>query len=227
MRTLAGIGIGAISSIAPAYTAELASDKSRGVILGLFQVSILQNAGVRNRTLLLLLTFAIGFWNLITSIPQLFFIEKRGRKPVLLVGSIILAIGMFILMLSTLIHQLAKDDKQFYLAIPGIVIFLAGFEIGIGPVFFVMIAEMFPEKVSNIISCLLMTLMWISNLIVVTVYSPLSKAIGDKGVFIITFVFSSILVVFTIFVVKETKGMHSKQNLQIEQEKNHDINNVV
>ncbi|KAA6392009.1 MAG: hypothetical protein EZS28_012460 [Streblomastix strix] len=40
MRTFAGIGIGAITTLAPSYTAELASDKRRSILLGIYQVNI-------------------------------------------------------------------------------------------------------------------------------------------------------------------------------------------
>ncbi|KAA6383545.1 MAG: hypothetical protein EZS28_020926 [Streblomastix strix] len=99
---------------------------------------------------------------------------------------------------------------------------------GIGPVFFVMIAEMFPPSVSNVASCLTMTVLWIANLIVVTVYSPLSNWIGDSRVFIITFVFSFALVLFTVFVVKETKGIHTNKNGELEKnDKKEEQSNIV
>ncbi|KAA6400419.1 MAG: putative sugar porter family MFS transporter [Streblomastix strix] len=221
IRAFAGIGVGSIATLLIV-----------GLVLGLlyhftglnvitfYLPEILANAGVQNRTTLLLLTLAIGVWNSITSIPQLFFINRVGRRMVLLVGSIVQLFGMFLLMLSTLLPVLVKNEKSYYMAIPGIIIFFAGFEIGIGPVFLVMIAEMFPEKITSATSCFLMTVMWIANLTIVTIYSPLSNSIGDSGVFIITFVLTFILVVFTIIVVKETKGMYPRTNKAICQEEN-------
>ncbi|KAA6396936.1 MAG: hypothetical protein EZS28_007536 [Streblomastix strix] len=247
MRSLSGIGAGMIATMAPAYTGELSSLKWRGVLVSLVRVTmtggviigyllnipfnyvndgwryefvILKNAGVQNRLTLLLLTLVVGVWNCLTSTPNLFLLDRLGRKKVLIFGSIVQTIGMFFIMLSNWIPALADNGRSYYMAIPGIVVYLAGYEVGIGPLFMVMIAEMFPETVTSAVSSLMMTIMWVSNLIIVTVYSPLSKAIGDRGVFIITFVLSFSQVIFSIFAVKDTKGMHKRHNQGVLQEDN-------
>ncbi|KAA6398631.1 MAG: hypothetical protein EZS28_005841 [Streblomastix strix] len=182
------------------------------------------NAGVSRRIMSLVLSFVIGTWVCIMATPQLFFIDRVGRKKVLVFGSLIQVIGMFILMLSNLIPYLVDNKIQYYMSLPGIILFLSGIEIGIGPLYLVMISEMYPEQYTSAIISFMVTVMQISGLIVTTAYSPLSSKIGDSGVFIITFTLCMFQIIFSIFFVKETKGMYPRSNMNMNQNMDMDAN---
>ncbi|KAA6385737.1 MAG: hypothetical protein EZS28_018735, partial [Streblomastix strix] len=56
-----------------------------------------------------------------------------------------------------------------------LVIYIAGFEFGLGGVFYVLIAEMFPSRVAGVVSCMNMLILWVFADIIVTVYEPLAN----------------------------------------------------
>ncbi|KAA6384520.1 MAG: putative sugar porter family MFS transporter [Streblomastix strix] len=145
---------------------------------------ILEKAKMSKRISFLSVTLAIGVWNTLLTLPPLELIERYGRRTVLLIGSFVTTIGMLLIAIGYLVPKLVERDISYVLAIPGLIIFITGFEFGIGGVFYVLIAEMFPSKVAGVVSSLNMLIVWICADIIIALYQPLAKKISEGKVFI-------------------------------------------
>ncbi|KAA6394162.1 MAG: hypothetical protein EZS28_010308, partial [Streblomastix strix] len=151
-------------------------DQFTGINVVIFYMPmILEMAKLTQRLKLLSVTLGIGVWNALLTLPPLILIEKTGRKSVLIAGSAMQTIGILLIAIGYLVPSLVNRNLQYVLAIPGLVIFIAGFEFGIGGVFYVLIAEMFPSKVAGVVSSMNMLIMYICTIIVVTIFEPLAN----------------------------------------------------
>ncbi|KAH7815584.1 putative Sugar Porter (SP) Family MFS Transporter [Monocercomonoides exilis] len=173
-------------------------------ILMYYAPSLLSQAGITTRVLSLSLTVVIGLWNTACSIVPLFIVDRFGRKLLLIVGSIIQAIGMLLVALSYTVSSLG--EYSYAMAIPGMVVFLAGFEFGIGPVFFIVINEVLPPSVSALSSSISQFIMWIGNIVIILVFQPIANGMTMGGFFFLLMGICVLQLLFSIFVVRETKG---------------------
>lgn len=165
--------------------------------------TILEGAGITDRVVSLSVTVAIGFWNFLTSLIPFILVDRFGRKILLIIGTFIQGIGMLFVALSYTIDF----DKSYALAIPGIIIFLLGFEGGIGPVFFIVINEVFPSSVSALSSTISQFIMWLANIIIILIFQPLADAMTMGGFFFLIMGICLLSSIFCVFVVFETKGI--------------------
>ena len=108
-----------------------------------------------------LLISCVNFVSTIIAIP---LINKLGRQWLWFGGYIVDAIAMVLF----IIHYAAVNTTT--LLIVASIIFLVGFELGPGPVFYVLCGELFPEEVRAKCSGIASTMNWIFNIIVVLIF---------------------------------------------------------
>eukprot|EP00735_Rhodelphis_limneticus_P014536 TRINITY_DN8575_c0_g1::TRINITY_DN8575_c0_g1_i1::g.8590::m.8590 TRINITY_DN8575_c0_g1::TRINITY_DN8575_c0_g1_i1::g.8590 ORF type:complete len:491 (+),score=103.01,sp/O52733/XYLT_LACBR/27.31/4e-44,Sugar_tr/PF00083.19/3.5e-75,MFS_1/PF07690.11/46,MFS_1/PF07690.11/8.6e-17,MFS_1/PF07690.11/83,TRI12/PF06609.8/0.53,TRI12/PF06609.8/0.035 TRINITY_DN8575_c0_g1_i1:42-1475(+) len=127
-----------------------------------FSPKIFEDAGQADKKLILTMV-VVGLWNFLSSLITPFFVDRFGRKPLMLfalglmgMGSVLMAIGFAAL----------GDSDRIGLAVPAIMMFLLGFEIGPGPLFYVLAAELFPNNIREAGLSLTSIIVWTCNLIV-------------------------------------------------------------
>lgn len=145
---------------------------------------------------------AVGITNMIFTIIAMFFIDKFGRKTLLLVG----AVGMFLSLSGAAIHY--YDETLF--GSTGVVVFIVGFiaffAFSQGAVIWVFLAEIFPNKVRSKGQALGSFTHWIMNAIIGLVFPIALTSFGGGNVFMF---FAVMMIPFFFFVWKvmpETKG---------------------
>jgi sugar porter (SP) family MFS transporter len=145
---------------------------------------------------------AVGMTNMIFTIIAMFFIDKLGRKTLLLIG----AIGMCISLAGAGMHYL----NPHFLTGAGVVVFIVGFiaffAFSQGAVIWVFLAEIFPNKVRGKGQSLGSFTHWIMNFVIALVFPSALAAFGGGPIFMF---FAIMMVPFFIFVWKmlpETKG---------------------
>lgn len=146
-------------------------------------------------------TVAVGVTNMLLTIVAMFFIDKLGRKTLLLIG----AVGMCI--------SLAGAGLSFYAGASGgililvcIIGFIASFAFSQGAVIWVFLAEIFPNKVRAQGQALGSFTHWIMNAIIAWTFPTVLTQLGGGNAFMF---FAVMMVPFFIFVWKmmpETKG---------------------
>ncbi len=102
----------------------------------------------------------LAFVNLIFTFVAMFTVDKFGRKPLLYIGSIGMIIG-FLLLGITL-----QQERVGMLSLIGVLIFIASFALSMGPVVWVLLSEMFPNKIRSVAMSVAVAAQWAANYVV-------------------------------------------------------------
>jgi len=146
-------------------------------------------------------TFIIGLTNFAFTLVSFWAIDRYGRKPLYIGGSL----GMFVALL-LLTWAAMMDRFQGSIVLVLILVYLAFFSSAIGPVFWTLVAEIFPNHIRGTAMTVPVLTQWVANAGVV-LFFPLAFHQAGKA---ITFGFLAAMAlaqaVFTWFFVPETKG---------------------
>ncbi len=146
----------------------------------------------------LLQTVFIGGINLFFTFLAMALVDKIGRRPLMLMGAGGLAI-LYIIIAQLLVAKSALVGG-FLLAAIGT------YAISLAPVTWVLISEIFPNKVRGIATSIAVLCLWAAYFILTFSFPVLAKWIGMHNTF---YIYSAICVLGFMFVwekVKETKG---------------------
>jgi sugar porter (SP) family MFS transporter len=187
-----------------------------GVLLAVFQQitgintviyyapTLLQGAGLGNNAALLA-NVVNGCVNVGMTIVAIWLLDKVGRRPLLLSGTAGMAVGMVIVGCAFIggsdLHGAAAG-----VAIAGLLIYTGSFAIGLGPVFWLLIAEIYPLRIRGAAMSVASMANWGANFVVTISFLTLLNAISGVGVF---FLFGFLTVVALAYFwrkVPETKG---------------------
>ena len=154
-------------------------------------------------------TVLMGIVNILFTLLAVFTVEKWGRKPLLISGSIGMAIGAFGVALCNIVTGLPA-----IISVISIMIYSASFMFSWGPICWVLISEIFPNTIRGAAVAIAVAFQWIFNFIVSSTFLPMYNMrlgeMGDKfGHMFAYALYGIICVVAAIFVwklVPETKG---------------------
>ena len=108
----------------------------------------------------LLLTIIVGIVNFLFTIIAVKTVDKKGRKPLMLIG----ALGMAIAMLA--LGFVFFSGATGYLALGCMMLYVASFALSWGPVTWVLLSEIFPNKIRGKAMAIAVAAQWISNYLV-------------------------------------------------------------
>ena len=144
-------------------------------------------------------TVIMGFINIIFTLVAIFTVDKFGRKPLLIIGSIGMAIGMFAIGLLAYLNIIGVSTLIF------IVIYTASFMMSWGPICWVMISEIFPNTIRGKAVAIAVAAQWITNFIVSSTF-PSLLAFNISFTYCLYGVMSVLSAMFVWKMVPETKG---------------------
>lgn len=145
---------------------------------------------------------AVGVTNMVFTIAAMFFIDRFGRKTLLLVG----AVGMCFSLAGAALHYYVESLFSGVGVVVFIVGFIAFFAFSQGAVIWVFLAEIFPNKVRAKGQALGSFTHWIMNAVIGLVFPVVLARFGGGNVFMF---FGAMMIPFFFFVWKmmpETKG---------------------
>ena len=145
-------------------------------------------------------TVLMGIVNISFTLVAIFTVEKLGRKPLLITGSLGMAIGAIGVALAD-----ALPGVPGIVGVLSIMIYSASFMFSWGPICWVLISEIFPNTIRGAAVAIAVACQWISNFIVSSTFVPLytwSPAF-TYGMYAL---FCIIAAVFVWKLVPETKG---------------------
>ncbi|GFU72043.1 facilitated trehalose transporter Tret1 [Trichonephila clavipes] len=142
--------------------------------------------------------------------------DKAGRKSLLLISGIGMAISLSVLGTYDYIGESNASFKSDYEWIPlvSLIIYITAFSLGFGPIPWLMMAEMTTIRTRSLIGGLATALCWAFVFIVTKTFQALEVSIHDYGAYFLYAGFSILSCIFTIFCLPETKG---KQIEEIQQ----------
>lgn len=153
-------------------------------------------------------TVIMGIVNILFTLVAVFTVEKLGRKPLLIWGSIGMAIGALGVAMSNIL------DVHPLMPVISIMVYSAAFMFSWGPICWVLISEIFPNTIRSAAVAIAVAFQWIFNFIVSSTFVPLyNMRAGDMGesfghVFVYA-MYGIICIIAAWFVYKlvpETKG---------------------
>lgn len=148
----------------------------------------------------------LGAVNLVFTFVAIYQVDKWGRKPLLIVGTIGMFLGIGTLGFSIYMNQLGL------VSLIGMLTFIASFALSMGPVTWVLLSEIFPNKVRSTAMSVAVAVQWLFNAIVANTFPIISGSEINTNVFngaLPYFIFAGLCVVTILFVWKfipETKG---------------------
>ena len=153
-------------------------------------------------------TVIMGIVNITFTLVAVFTVEKIGRKPLLIWGSIGMAIGAIGVAMSNIVTLPALFP------VISIMIYSASFMFSWGPICWVLISEIFPNTIRSQAVAIAVAFQWIFNFIVSSTFVPMyNMSMGDMGTkfghFFAYALYGIICIIAAWFVAKlvpETKG---------------------
>jgi SP family xylose:H+ symportor-like MFS transporter len=164
--------------------------------------------------------------NLVFTFVAMFTVDKLGRKPLLTIGGFGMLIG-FLMMGFTLYFSdysnvnaaglPALSSSEGMISLIGVLIFIASFAMSMGPVVWVILSEIFPNRVRSIAMSIAVAAQWLANYFVTQTFPMIVGSDANKlqlngGTWnnsLPYFIFSAFIFILIIFVWKfipETKG---------------------
>jgi SP family galactose:H+ symporter-like MFS transporter len=168
-----------------------------------FAPVIFQSAGLSSASAAILATAGIGAVNVVMTMLAMWLIDRTGRRPLLMAGLLGMGISLCLLAFGFLSH---KGPILGWITAASLSAYVGCFAIGLGPVFWLLIAEIFPKEKRGRFMAVATTANWLANLIVALTFLSLVEFLGRPTVFLLYagVAFSALLFVRSF--VPETKG---------------------
>ena len=154
----------------------------------------------------LLETIVVGSVNMLFTLVAIWTVDKLGRKPLMIVGSVGMGVSLFVM---GLVAYYQKTELWVLVLVLG---YIASFALSVGPVTWVIMSEIFPTRIRGRAMAIATFCLWGANYIVSQTFPMMNenKWLVEKFHHGFPFwVYCSLCVVLAVFVwlfVPETKG---------------------
>jgi len=166
----------------------------------------LTNVGFGNSAAILA-NAGIGVINVTMTLVAIRFIDRVGRKPLLLLGAAGMALSLAILGLtSLLLPEPSGVSLVGIITLVCLALFIAAFAVSWGPIVWVMLGEIFPLKVRGSAMAVATVLLWGANFVVSLSFPVLLEALGLGWLFLGYALIGLAALFFVRYFVTETKG---------------------
>lgn len=145
-------------------------------------------------------TISIGIVNLLFTLLAMWQVDRLGRRPLMLFGSLGLSI-IYIVLAVILQNHMPPGLVSIF-----VLLAISIYAISLAPVTWVLIAEIFPNKVRSEASMIAVVSLWGAYFILVFTFPVLAKSLGTYGPFYLYAVICMLGFLFVKSKVKETKG---------------------
>jgi sugar porter (SP) family MFS transporter len=188
-----------------------------GVMLAVFQQvtgintiiyyapTLLSSAGLGNSAALLA-NVVNGAVNVLLTIVAIRLLDRVGRRPLLLGGTAGMALAMILVALTFAFSGGQLHGDVAYIAIAGLLIYTGSFAIGLGPVFWLLISEIYPVTIRGQAMSIATMANWGANFVVTISFLTLLSAIGNAGTFFLFAALSITALTYFQRKVPETKN---------------------
>jgi sugar porter (SP) family MFS transporter len=170
-----------------------------------FAPVIFQAAGISSASSAILATAGVGVVNVAMTVVAIRLIDKVGRRALLLCGLLGMTVCLLLLGLGFAIG--GSSAALGWVTAFSLAAYVGFFAIGLGPVFWLLIAEIFPLYIRGRGMGIATIANWTSNLLVTVTFLELIVVLGRPGTFFFYAALTAVAYGFTWFQVTETKGL--------------------
>lgn len=167
--------------------------------------TIFEFAGFASHKVSILATIGVGIVNVLMTIVAIWFIDKLGRKPLLYIGLTGMALSLGVLGFAFYLPGMMESLKM--ITVLSVLFYIASFAISLGPIFWLIIAEIYPLNVRGRAMSLATLANWAFNMVVASTFLTLTEKLGKAGAFWFYAAVCIAGIVFCRFYVPETKGL--------------------
>lgn len=167
--------------------------------------TIFEMAGFQTSHVAILATMGIGGVNLLFTVIALPLIDLWGRKPLLFIGLIGMCLGL--LGLAYTFHYHHQSTTSQWISMAGMILYIACFAASLGPIAWLLIAEVYPLKVRELGCSVTTGTNWAANWLVTFTFLTLVQFLGASFTFFLYFLIGIVSIFFIYFIVPETTGV--------------------
>jgi sugar porter (SP) family MFS transporter len=176
--------------------------------------TLLSAAGLGNSAALLA-NVVNGAVNVALTIVAIRLLDRVGRRPLLLGGTTGMAAGMIVVAVTFAIAGSQLHGGTAYIAIAGLLLYTGSFAIGLGPVFWLLISEIYPVKIRGQAMSVATMANWAANFVVTISFLTLLSALGNAGTF---FLFAGLSIVALAYFQRQVPETKNRSLQDIERE---------
>lgn len=192
----------------PAYRSVL----WMGIIIAIFQQitginailyyapEIFKHTGISNENALLQ-TIGIGVMMFLFTLVAIWLVDKSGRRMLLLAGCIVM--GLSLVGVSACFHFSYFGS---YLVLIFLMLYIAGFSASLGAVTWVLLSEIFPNRIRALALSLTTLILWIADFAASFSFPILNEKLGVAPTLLIFAVLCAVYFIYIKWKVPETKG---------------------
>ena len=196
-----------------------------GIILSVFQqfvginvifyysTSLWNSVGFDNSALISVIT---SITNVLVTLVAIFLVDKVGRRPILLTGSVMMAVSLGAMALSFSFAELNADGQLVLtgawapIALVAANLFVIGFGASWGPLVWVLLGEIFPSRIRGKALGVAAGAQWIANFLI-TISFPAMSSWSLPLTYGMYAVFAALSFFYVLLRIPETKGMDIEQ----------------
>ena len=149
----------------------------------------------------------LAFVNLVFTFVAMYTVDKYGRKPLLYVGSVGMIIGFLLLGVSL------QQNTVGLVSLIGVLVFIGSFALSMGPVVWVILSEMFPNKIRSVAMSVAVAAQWAANYLVSQTFPMVMESEANNSApwngsmpYFIFIAFIIVIIFLTYKFIPETKG---------------------
>jgi MFS transporter, SP family, galactose:H+ symporter len=168
---------------------------------------IFRQAGLSSASTALAATSGIGVVNVLSTIIAIWLVDRLGRKPLLIAGLIGMILGLGILggaqLLGSTVSLSPRISATVTVACVGV--FIVCFAFSLGPIVWLMISEIFPNRARARAAAVATAANWAANFIV-TLTFPILRSLMGPSLFLLYAALGIVAIIFITRRVPETRG---------------------
>lgn len=171
--------------------------------------TIFHMAGFKTASTSILATVGVGLLNVLATVFAVKYLDKIGRRPLLLAG--LIGMGASLFFLSYAFHTQLHIGSLRWLTVASAFVYIISFAFSLGALLWVIVSEIFPLEFRGVAMSFVVATSWFWNLTVSTTFLSLLHKLGASETFVIYAVTCMIGFVISYLWVPETKGVTLEQ----------------
>lgn len=167
--------------------------------------TILQSAGFNSDSWSILSSVGVTLVNVLATVVSVLLVDRCGRRPLLLVGLVGMTVSMglmgFVFQSAGHLTEIMKIA-----AVGSLMLYVASFAISLGPLFYLIVSEIYPLSIRAKAVSAMNVVQWSGNVIVSFTFLSLAQSIGFSASFWLFGLVSAVAWLFFFWQLPETKG---------------------
>ena len=160
----------------------------------------------------LIITVVTSVTNVVTTILAILTIDRLGRRPLLLIGSVVITISLGLMSWTFAGAPIVNgapvlSGVSSWVALISANVFVFAFGFSWGPVMWVLLGERFNNRIRALALGLSATVNWLDNFVISTTFPVFLDTSGASFAYALYATAAAISFFFILFMVRETKGL--------------------